>query len=158
MADDPVIVEVCQEYDGFTLFDDDERKERDKPADPFSHYCEDSKRYWLYVDKVLNAYVRGSTDLMRLAQAKVLITDRYVEARDRATTGHRDKLGSKHHVCLYPVWIAAMHEVLNKQSELDPPRVLKVVMRKSEPKPASDAYDIVQPAIFLGPWTGPSLG
>src|SRR5688500_2879811 len=99
MVDDPVIVQVCQEYEGFTLLDDEERKERNRPADTFIHYCADSKSYWRYTDKVLNAYVRGNTDLMRLAQAKVLITDAYVEARGCATTGHRDKLGSKGHVC-----------------------------------------------------------
>jgi hypothetical protein len=152
MGDDPVIVQVCQEYESFTLFDDEERKERNRPADPFTHYCEASKRYWRYVDKVLNTYVRGTTDPMRLAQARMLITDRYIEERDSATTGHRDKLGSKHHVCLYQVWLAGFHEILTVHRDLDPPRVLKVVMRKSEPTLASGSYAMLPPAVFLGKW------
>jgi hypothetical protein len=82
----------------------------------------------------------------------VLITDRYLEARAYATTGHRDKTGDKGHICLYQVWIAAMHEVLTKQLALDPPKVLKIVMPKPESKPAKDAYAVLPPAVFLGQW------
>lgn len=129
------------------------QKAESEQADPFAQYCSASKVLWRYTDDVLNKYVRSNTDLMRLAQAKVLITDRYLEARAYASKAHRDKIGDKGHICLYQVWIAAMHEVLTNQLTLDPPKVLKIVMRKPEPKPASGSYAMLPPAVFLGEWT-----
>lgn len=149
MSDDPIISAALKEYADFTLLD-----EADEPvqADPFVEYCSDSKAYWRYTDEVLNKYVRGTTDLMRLAQAKVLISDRYVEFRAYATREHRDKLGGKGHICLYQVWIASMHEVRTKQLALEPPKVLKFVAPKAESSPATEALAKLPPAVFLGKW------
>ncbi len=150
MTDDPVIAAVAAEYASFTFFG--EEGEPAEQTDPFAQYCEDSKAYWRYADDVLNRYVRGTTNLMRLAQAEVLITERYLQVRAYATREHRDKLGSKGHVCLYQVWITSMHEVMATQLTLDPPRVLKIVTPKSETPPAQSALAVLPPAVFLGEW------
>jgi hypothetical protein len=131
MNTDPVITAVAAEYANVMFFEDE--SEPAEQPDPFALYCDDSKAYWHYTDEVLNRYVRGNTDLMRLAQAKVLITDRYLDYRAYATREHRDKLGVKGHICLYQTWIAGMHEVRTKQLSLNPPRVLKIVTSKPEP-------------------------
>jgi hypothetical protein len=128
-----------------------QRRQQAAPTDPLAQYCLYSRAYWRYADDVLNRYVRGATDLMRLAQAKVLITERYLEARAYATREHRDKLGSKGHICLYQVWLTSMHEVMATQLTLDPPKVLRVVTQKQESKPP-DSLAVIKPALFLGEW------
>jgi hypothetical protein len=148
MTNDPVIAAVADEYADVVFFED----EQEEQADPFAHYCSASKALWRYTEDVLNKYVRGTTDPMRLAQAKVLVTDRYLEARAYTSKVHRDKIGDKGHICLYQVWLAAMHEILTKQLALEPPNVLKIVMRKPDPKAALGSYATLPPAVFLGEW------
>jgi hypothetical protein len=152
MTNDPVIDAVAEEYANFTFFE-----EEDEPVaqtDPFAQYCADSKAYWRYTDEALNKYVRSTIDPIRLAQAKVLITDRYLEFRAYASKTHRDKIGDKGHICLYQVWIAAMHEIRVRQLALEPPRVMKIVTPKKESAPATEAYAVLPPAVFLGEWKG----
>lgn len=150
MTDDPVIRAVLDKYpDTIHLSDVGEAPEQ---TNPFAQYCTDSKAYWHYTDEVLNRYVRGSTDQIRLAQAKVLLTDRFLDFRAYATREHRDKLGDKGHTCLYQVWIAAMHEIRTKQLTLDPPRVMKLVAPKPEAPATSSSYALLPPAVFLGEW------
>jgi hypothetical protein len=150
MTNDPVIAAVAAEYADFSFLG--EGGEPVEQADPFAQYCADSKAFWRYTDDVLNKYVRGATDPMRLAQAKVLATDRYLDYRAYASKAHRDKIGEKGHICLYQVWIAAMHEIRTRQLALDPPKVIKIVTPKPEPKPASGSYAVLPPAVFLGKW------
>jgi hypothetical protein len=145
MSTDAVIAAVAREFKDFTLGEG----MADEPAEPFANYCEDAKALWRYTDDVLNRYVRGSTDLIRLAQAKVLLVDRYLDFRAYAAKVHRDKVGEKGHICLYQVWIAGLHEVRTAQLKLDPPEVL-IVPPKSEPTPPAGAYALLPPAVFLG--------
>lgn len=150
MSTDPVIAAVMDEYADFRpLTEEDEATDQ---SDAFISYCADGKAYWRYTDEVLTKYVRGTTNEIRLAQAKVLITDRYLEFRAYAAKPHRDKVGDKGHVCLYQVWIASMHEVRTKQLALEPPKVVKLVAPKAESVSGSTPYGVLPPAVFLGEW------
>jgi hypothetical protein len=145
MSTDAVIAAVAREFENFTLAEG----VADEPTEPFANYCEDAKALWRYMEDVLNRYVRGSTDLIRLAQAKVLLVDRYLDFRAYAAKAHRDKVGDKGHICLYQAWIACMHEIRTAQLRLHPPEVL-IVPPKSEPTPPASAYALLPPAVFLG--------
>lgn len=145
MTTDTVLAEISREFMDFSLGDGAE----DEQDEALANYCADGLAFHRYTEDVLTRYVRGSTDIVRIAQAKVLVLDRYLEFRVYASKSHKDKLGDKGHVCLYQVLIQGMHEIRAKQLTLEPPEVL-MVPPKPAAVPTESAYALLPPALFLG--------
>lgn len=148
MSVDPIISLVAHEFENFTLGGGEPTEE----PDPFDHYCSYARIFKRWVDETLDKYVRHGVDEVRLAQAKMLLLDRYFEFRSYAPKGHRDKLGDKGHVCIYGVLVEAYHEIRMAQLSLNPPEVLIVPSKAEQTNPLTSFAQI--PALLLGELKG----
>lgn len=145
MHPDPVIAAAAAEYADLTLGESHERAQ----ADPYAHYCEYARSFAQWSVELVRTY-GADDDMMRLAQAKVLLLDKYFEFRSYVPKVHKDRTAEKGHVCLYHVFVEAYRRIRMKEMTIAPPKIFVLEVKQEERSSAASSSLAHVPALYLG--------
>lgn len=143
MHSDPVIAAAAAEYEDLS-FSTDEHE-----TDPYDNYCDYARSFAQWAADMVRSYVNEG-DPLRLAQAKILLLDKYFEFRSYAPKSHKDRTSEKGHICLYHVFAEVYRKIRIKELTLAPPKIFVLDMKQAE-KPVSTPSALAHvPALYLG--------
>jgi len=146
MHSDPVIAAAAAEYAALTLGSGDDSETR---ADPYDNHCEYARAFAQWAVEMVHSYVHDGEPL-RLAQAKILLVDKYFEFHSYAPKSHKDRTSEKGHICLYHVFVEVYRKIRMKELTLAPPKIFILDLKQEEKQvPAAPALAHV-PALYLG--------
>lgn len=113
-------------------FHSDEEFEFQKPEPASCRYASHFSEWikWLY-DQI----VGESPDIITVNQAKLLLQDQYFLWRDSVNMNHRDKLGSRGHVCIYQVYVEAHKRLRLTELSLRPAILFKLPKQLAPAEP-----------------------
>ncbi len=116
MTTDSVIDAVTREFVDFCL-----EEAEDTRAESQANYCAYAQVFQRWADGMLEEYVRANPTPIRLAQAKVLLIDRFFEWRASVPKSHRNRIGENGHVCLFQVFDQVFQQIKLAQLTVTPP-------------------------------------
>jgi hypothetical protein len=133
MASDEVIDAVVREYAHFYLEDVE-----DEPVDEYVDYCAYAQIFHRWCGELLSQFVDSGPTPVRLAQAKVLLQDRYFGLRASVPKSHRNRMGGHGHICIFQVYEQAYQKIRLVELTLTPPQVVVPTPPppQAAPKPA----------------------
>ncbi len=109
--------------------------------------CNFAQRFHEWAGALCNgAYERRNS--VSVTQAVVLLTHKYFEWRAYVPNSHRNRLGSRGHVCIFQVFAEAYERLKVLELSLSPPAIFLPPIPASLPPPASTTRNIA--GIFIG--------
>lgn len=119
MNTDSVLDLVVREYADFHLDDTDEQS----TGSSYENHCEYARLFRHWGTELLAEYVEHDPTPLRLAQAKVLLLDRYFEWRASVPKSHRNRIGENGHICLHHTFEWIFLQIRLKQLSIMPVQV-----------------------------------
>lgn len=140
MSTDNVLDLVVREFANFHL--EDAEEETSGPS--YENHCEYARLFHHWGLELLAEYVQTNPTPMRLAQAKVLLLDRYFDWRASVPKSHRNRIGENGHICLHHTL-----ELIFLKIRLVQLSIMPVQIFTSPPPPPPPAPPQIA-GIFLG--------
>lgn len=119
MIVDRVIDSIAREFEGYSLQDVEE-----EPEEPYINYCTPARVFKQWTLEMLAEYLSRTPTPIQLAQAKVLLVDRYFEWRATVSKSHRNRVGENGHVCIFHVFEQAYQQIRMVQLTVTPPQLM----------------------------------
>lgn len=119
MSNDPIIESVAREFASFSLDEADEEQ-----VGTLGNYCQHAQLFHQWTEELLETYVRTGPTPTRLAQAKVFLTDRFMEWRALVPKSHRNRIGDNGHICVFHVFERGWQQIRTVELRLIPPLYL----------------------------------
>ena len=110
--------------------------------------CRFAAAYQSWAETLITPTLQPPT-LVGINQAKILLLDKYFEWRNIAPRGHRDKVNTTGHICLWHVFEAAYNRLKEAELSLTPPLLFVPAPPPALPAPAPQPPPSI-PGIFLG--------
>lgn len=146
MSTDRVLDAVVREFADLHL--EDVNEENTGPS--YENHCGYARLFHHWGTELLVEYIHTDPTPMRLAQAKVLLVDRYFEWRSTIPKSHRMPLGEKGHICLHQVFEQFFLKIRLVQLSVMPVQIFTL----PTPPPPPPA----RPSALLGITLGEVLG